>query len=190
MDTSSIDVIALPSTLSYQVVLDPAETIRASQAIERRARRPGPVLALYGICLAPIAVAVATQTVDRVLPPYLLVMAVIFIGAVAWPPIQRYRLRRLYAETPSLRGFQTYVLTTDHFECANALSHAVMQWDAFTEVAETEEFFLFYFAKKRAYYLPKAVIGGASDEERLRQFVTDRLGVRAHLEGGQLSAAT
>jgi hypothetical protein len=183
-------VLASSPILSYQVVLDPAETVRASQAIERRARRRGPVLALYGLCLAPIAIAVATQTMDRVLPPYLLVLAVILVGAVAWPPIQRYRLRRLYAETPSLRGFQMYELSTDHFECSNALSHAVMQWDAFTEVAETDEFFLFYFAKKRAYYLPKAVIGGTSEEERLRQFLTDRLGARAHVENGDPSGAT
>jgi hypothetical protein len=183
-------MMASPSPLSYQFVLDAAETVRASQAVARRARRRGLVLALYGICFAPIAVAVVTETVDRVLPPYLLVLAVILVGALAWVPIQRYRLRRLYAETPSLRGLQTYVLNTDQFECANDLSHSTMQWDAFTEVAETSEFFLFYLAKKRAYYLPKTAVGGASEEDRLRQFITSQLGARAHFEHGQLPDAT
>ena len=124
------------------------------------------------------------------LPPYLLVLAVVGVGALVWPLIQRHRLRRLYTDTPSLRGDQTYVLTPDQLECANALAHSVMRWDGLTEIAETDEFFLFYFSKKRAYYLPKAVVGGAAEEERLRSFLRDRVGTRAHLDGGEVGAAT
>ena len=190
MDLSSYYTRPPLTTLSYQLTLDPAETVRASRAVEHRARRPGPTLALFGICLAPIVGAFVTKTVDRVLPPYLLVLGVVGLGALAWPLVQRYRLRRLYADTPSLRGDQRYVLTPEQFECANALAHSAMRWEGLTEIAETDEFFLFYFSKKVAYFLPKKVIGGAAEEERLRSFLRDRVGTRAVLDGGERGAAT
>ena len=54
-----------------------------------------------------------------------------------------------------------------------------MRWDALVEAAETDEFFLFYYSKKCAYYLPKRVVGGPEDQAVLRAFIRQHAGTRA-----------
>lgn len=168
--------------LTYQFQIEPAQLVRASSAVTRRAQRPGPTLALMAVALAPIAFAVVTEQVDRVLPPYLLVVTTIGLLSLGVMWLHRFRLRRQVTETPLMRGVQSYRLTVDHLECTSELGFSSLRWEAITEAAETEEFFLFYFVKDRAYFLPKAVVGGPLEEERLRAFLRARLGPRARLE--------
>lgn len=177
-------------TLTYEFHIEPAQFVRASSALTRRARRPGPTIAWMGVVLAPIGYAVVTEQIDRVLPPYLLVLTLIGLLALGATWFQRIRWRRQVVETPLMHGAQVYRFTVDRLECAGNLGHSSLQWEAITEAAETEEFFFFYFVKNRAYFLPKAVVGGPAAEAELRRFVRDRIGPRAHLEDPSAVGAT
>jgi hypothetical protein len=52
-------------------------------------------------------------------------------------------------------------------------------WDAFVDAAETEAFFLLYYSKRFAYYLPKRVVGGEAELRDLRTLIASKLGTRA-----------
>lgn len=178
----------MPTLLTYSFELDAAEVVRASQAIEKRARRPGPTLLLFGAVFAVPVIAAVNGSFGAVVRPYLLIMVAIFLVALAWPFVQRRRLHGLFANTPSFQGPQTYRLGEENLELSTPLAQSHVRWDALVEVAETEEFFLFYFSKKRAYYLPKVAVGGPEDQEKLRQVIEARVGARAHVGEAALGA--
>lgn len=106
-------------------------------------------------------------------------LAVVGLAVLSLPAIQRWQYRRAYAQTPSLRLPQVYRFTDDSLEMVNDLARAEMRWDALVEAAETGEFFLFYYSKKCAYFLPKRVVGAEDAQAELREFVRARVNDRA-----------
>jgi len=112
----------------------------------------------------------------RLLGVVALVMAA---GQLLAPLRQRRRYRRLYAETPGLRGPQVYRFSSDGVVMSGAAAATTLGWDAIIEADESDDVFLFFFNKKCAYYLPKRVVGGATAESELRQLLRMHLGARA-----------
>jgi hypothetical protein len=169
----------MPSSLTYEFLLDPAETVHAGQYIQRRQRFARlswaiwPMLAILGILYLSSGVQVEEL---RLLGVVALVVA---SGQILGPWIQRRRYRRLYAETPGLRGPQVYRFSSDGVVMGGSATATTLGWDAIIEVDESDDVFLFFFNKKCAYYLPKRVVGGATAESELRELLRMHLGTRA-----------
>ena len=85
----------------------------------------------------------------------------------------------LYASAPALNGPQRYEFTADGLAISNAGVQNLVRWSAFVEAAETSEFFLLYYAKNCAYYLPRRIMGTEEQVDAVRRLLRERLGDRA-----------
>src|SRR5262245_46801728 len=100
-------------TLSFEAPIDPADTIRASQEVKRRARtRRDRLLRLAQIAAWPVPIgAFVVAFVDGGLSLWLVLLLTAYLALslalVVWnrvePAIQARRLARRIRETPSLR---------------------------------------------------------------------------------------
>ena len=101
----------MSNPLVFELVLDPAETVRAGQEIERRdpSWQSWRLWAFW--LLIPLTMIVAFRWPIRALGAVL--GAAIFAGLVALltPALRRRRVRRTYAATPALAGPQRYEFT-------------------------------------------------------------------------------
>jgi len=167
------------SPLAFELVLDPAETVRASQEVERRARTLRGQAVWFFWLLIPLVMALTLHAPLSVLKTYLIVIIIVGLFALIWPAIRERQVRRLYADTPALSGPQSYTFTDDGLAVANAGVSNLIRWSAFTEAAETSEFFLLYYSRKCAYYLPKRIIDSDALVDAVRAFLRDKLGERA-----------
>jgi len=94
---------------------------------------------------------------------------------VVFPWLQQRQIRNYHKSAPSLGGEQRFVLDPSGLHMTGALTNVDLQWKALTEIAETTEFFLFYFAKGFAYVLPQDAVGDEAEKERLRVFLAAQL---------------
>lgn len=95
------------------------------------------------------------------------------------PRIQRWQLRRAYATTPNLRGPQIYQFSDAGLSITRGAATTRLGWDSFVEVAETDEFFLFFYSKQCAYFVPKRAVGREIYQRALRGLLRGQLGRRA-----------
>ncbi len=95
------------------------------------------------------------------------------------PIVQRRALRRAYSETPSLRGPQVYEFSETGLVMTGVGSSSTVVWDSLVEAIETEEFFLLYFSKRTAFYLPKRATSDEAQRTALRELLRTQLGPRA-----------
>lgn len=145
-------------------------------------RRYGPFLQ-YVWVIAPVVV-IPVLAINGA-PTWLLVLCgvgfvavgLVGSGAQLW---RRRRLARAYQTTPGLTEPQIYEFLEDALRTSNSVQQNRFAWSAFVEVAETDEFFLFYRTRHVAIYLPKRAIGDATAQETLREFL------RAHIPGEHL----
>ena len=169
----------MSNPLVFELVLDPAETVRAGQEIERRdpSWQSWRLWAFW--LLIPLTMIVAFRWPIRALGAVL--GAAIFGGLVALltPALRRRRVRRAYAATPALAGPQRYEFTDDGLALSNASVSNLVRWSAFVQAAETPEFFLLYYSKRCAYYLPRRIMGPEAQIDALRELLRSRLGDRA-----------
>jgi hypothetical protein len=170
----------MPLPLSFEFLLDPAETVRAGQHVQKRQR-----FAWVGWAMWPLfaILAIVHLSVGGRLEELQLlgsVALVVGLGQLLGPRIQRRRYRRLYAETPATRGPQVYRFDADGLMMTGGVAAITLGWNAIVEADETDELFLFFFNKQGAYYLPKRAIGGAPVESELRELLRTHLGDRAH----------
>lgn len=166
-------------SLAFEISLDPAETVRASREITRRARSSTYLQAVvFWLCLGG-AFFLAFNVGFVAIEILGVVFALLGLYALFWPMIQRTRLRRYYKNTPALSGPQRYNFTEDGLLLANDGSETLIRWPSVLEAAETREFFLVYYSKKCAYYLPKRVMHSDDVENDLRAFLHAKLGERA-----------
>jgi hypothetical protein len=164
----------------YELQLDPAETVRASRAVARRTPwgRYAQMVWL-AVLVVLVTAALVLEVPIGIVGTWFAVLMFISLATLALPALQRRQIRRAYAGTPSLQGPQSYRFTDEGIEMANALARSNVRWDALVEAAETPDFFLFYYSKKCAYYLPKRVVGDLAAQALLREFVREHLGARA-----------
>lgn len=165
--------------LTFELQLDPAETVRATQIVLRRRpfgwteRWALPLFVAFGL----LFIALGTPWQEL----WLLGIVVIGLGLlqVVIPIVQRRQLRRTYADTPSLRGPQVYRFSGSGLAMTGGASSTTLGWDSFVEALETPEFFLFYYSKNAAFYLPKRVTIDERQRAALRELLRAHLGSRA-----------
>jgi hypothetical protein len=102
-------------------------------------------------------------------------------------PIQRWQARRLFRESPALRGPLTYELKASGFALRTPFTSAEVSWDAIHEAIETPDMFVMFFTQRFAYYIPKRVVGSRAPE--LRAFLAGRLGNRASTLRAEVGSA-
>ena len=177
----------MSDALMFTFAMEPAEHVRAALALARHQeswffRWGWAVVVVVGPVLA-----LASGTPLTSLWLYGVILLLVTLALVVVPRLLRRQVRRQFARTPSLREPQSFRFTDSSLQMGNALATTELRWDAITEAAETSDFLFVYYAPKRAYYIPKRVIGNRLDD--VRQFLRTRLGSRAAaLSGGETNA--
>ena len=169
----------MTAPLTYKFQIDSAETVRASRAVQRRQRFAWITWAVW-----PVLFALALLYLVSGVPwqnMWLLGVVAVFLLTLQWltPWIQRRQSRRAYAETPNLRAPQVYQFSDAGVSITGGAASTTLGWDSFVEVAETDEFFLFFYSKRCAYYVPKRVVGKGIYQSTLRALLRAKLGPRA-----------
>lgn len=165
--------------LTFAFRLDPAETVRAGRDLERR-KRFAWVTRLFVPAMATLVVLfVVSGTPFRDLWWLGVLSVVVVVGSALLPLILRWQLRRTYAETPNLQGPQVYQFSDGGLSMSAGAGTTTLGWDSFVEVIETKEFFLFYYSKRGAFYLPKHATGDEAQRTALRDLLRAHLGPRA-----------
>jgi hypothetical protein len=168
----------MSESLSFEFVLDPSETVRAGHAIEERAGGRSWRIWLFWLMI-PLAGAIGFRAPARALVGLLLISALILLINLVLPLLRRRQIRRFYAGTPALAGAQRYQFSDQGLTLSNASASNTLRWSAFVEAAETPEFFLLYYSKRCAYYLPRRVMGPEVQVDAMRRLLRDQLGERA-----------
>lgn len=169
----------MSAPLVYQFHLDPAETVRASRLVLQRGRSAWLRWLVWPLLLGMAILYLVTGYSWRDLQ--LLGIAALFLGSleVLAPIIQRWQVRRTFAEMPTTRSTQLFHFSDAGLQMSAGAASTTVGWDVVLEARETREFFLFFFARRRAYYLPKRAVGKAEDQRILRDFLRVVLGSRA-----------
>jgi hypothetical protein len=169
----------MTAPLTYEFQIDSAETVRASRAVQRRQRFAWIAWAIWPLLLALAALYLATGVPWQDL--WLLGLVALFLLTLqlVTPWIQRWQLRRAYAETPNLRGSQVYQFSDAGLSITGGAATTTFGWDTFVEAAETDEFFLFFYSKRCAFYVPKRAVGKGIYQSALRALLRAKLGRRA-----------
>ena len=164
-------------TVNATYEFDSAEHYRALRAMFRfnRARWLIPVL---GIAMPAVAIwAFVIRVWERLSPLGVLVNGLpwVFIGAfylALVPLMYRSMARRATRDDPSLRGTQIRALSEAGFEARGAGFSQQLAWTDIVRAEETKEFFLFFYNRRAAYYIPKRCLQ-TGDEAALRSLIAD-----------------
>lgn len=109
--------------------------------------------------------------------PWLLLPA---FWLVVIPMLQRRGAHKLSTRDPSVRGPQTRIVDAEGYHSRGNGVSVDVPWHAMTRGVEVEQFFLFYYSKQFAYYLPKRVLAPA-DIVTVRALMRERLQDRAEV---------
>jgi YcxB-like protein len=115
----------------------------------------------------------------------------LFLNALPWvllgvfwvvflPVSQRWAARRLPKRDASVRGPQERTVDADGFHSRGNGVALDVPWHAMLRGVESDEFFLFFYSKQLAYYLPKRVLSSTQIGE-VRAMMRSGLGGRARL---------
>lgn len=165
--------------LTVDFRLDAAQTVRASMAIQRGGRRSWiawttwPMLA--GLALMYRIGGVPWSEMGLLFTAAILLAVITF----AAPRVQRWQLQRAYRSSPILREPQRYEFSAAGVSIRGGPASSTLTWDAIIEARETDEFFLLFFARKSAYYVPKKALATAASCDALRRQLRNFLGPRA-----------
>jgi YcxB-like protein len=146
----------------------------------RRKRSYWITISVLALVILIIAILPATQgysaaAVLSTVLPYVLIFGGIVI---ALPLVQRWQLKRFYQQTPTWQQEQTHEFSEEGLRMSNPLSNSIMRWDAFVEVVETKEFFLFSSSRSMAHFLPKRAITAPDQLRDLRALLETELARR------------
>lgn len=150
----------MSQSLSFEFMLDEAEQVRAGRLVELRRhetkawRRLGASLVVL-----PFVLAFALGWPLAALGSYLVALAFVGMLALLMQPVQRWQARRMFRESPALRGPLTYELKPSGFALRTPLTSAEVSWDAIREASETPDMFVMFLTRRLAYYIPKRVVG-------------------------------
>jgi hypothetical protein len=164
--------------LTFEFLLDDAEQVEAGALVARRRTHARlwpwlfPVLAA-----APFLIAIPLGWPLRTLWTYALILGVAAVMQSQVPRIQRWQTRRMFRESPNVRGPLRYQFSETGLSLQTPISSAELSWDGVQEAVETPKMFVMFIGQRFAYYVPKRAIGSRSPE--LRAFLRRRLGDRA-----------
>jgi hypothetical protein len=174
--------------VEFRLQFDPAEHYRASQAIARLTGDRwwtyslafGFPLLLTGWSLGWHLIEGSPLEIDSgAIWPWLFFPLFSF---VVIPALTRWQLRRAVRQAPALHGELVRVVTDEGVEArANGVSSA-FSWPSIIRAVETREFFVLFYAKKCAYYIPLRAVP-VGDLAPLRAVLRTRLGPRVQLIG-------
>jgi hypothetical protein len=164
-------------TLRFSFRPTPAEHARASTIILRRKRGFWIAIAvLVLVATGPVFFGAfrgyAVAQLISAFVPYVLIFGFIIAGMPVW---QRWALRRVYRNTPTLQQEQTHEFSDAGFRMSNPLSNTLFNWEAFVGVLETRDFFFLYISRSMAYFLPKRAIPDQTQLQELRALLRAQL---------------
>jgi len=163
---------------------DSSEHYRASREVARRISTRW--LARAFALLALIFVGLNVRATWGSPPAY------VFVNALPWlllgvfwlslvPLTQWWAAKRLPARDASVRGTQERTVDSQGYHSRGNNVALDIPWHAMVRVVETDAFFLFFYNKQCAYYLPKRAL--TDDQTRqVRGFARDGLGDRVELQ--------
>jgi hypothetical protein len=168
------------ATLTFEFILDPAETVRATRAVRRRQ-------GFAWMAWANWAAAAVMGALYFLLPVdlrslWLVGIAAFVLAGLVEPGttwVLRRHYRHVYRESPDLRGVQVYRFSAAGLTITGGATTVTFGWDSFIDAAETTEFFLFYYSKRAAHYLPKRAMSDDVQDRRLRDLIVAGMGDRA-----------
>jgi hypothetical protein len=94
------------------------------------------------------------------------------------PTVYRTAARKALANDPSLRGPQSRSVDENGLHVRGASFAQDFAWSDIVRVVETPDFFLFYYNRRAAHYVPKRVLDAAGIEQ-VRALVRSKLSHRA-----------
>jgi hypothetical protein len=157
-----------------------SEHYRASRIVTQRSRWSW--LPWIAAILLVVLVTIGQLSTDRPLDPLSVLLSIVpYVGlALVWvaglPLLQRYAAFNLPKVDPSVRGPQERIVDTDGYHSRGNGVSIDLPWHVMAQSIETEDFFLFYYNKKCAYYLPKRTASDAEIAE-IRELIRTRLPV-------------
>ncbi|HET6680357.1 MAG TPA: YcxB family protein [Gemmatimonadaceae bacterium] len=171
-------------SITATFAFDPSEHYRAARAVTRYTPMryvPWGFAALaLGILVWNVLPAVGEAeplTVFSIALPYLL-LGVFWLTLI--PLSQRRAARKLPERDASARGPQERVVDETGFHSRGNGVALDIPWHAMVRAVETEEFFLFFYCKQCAYYVPKRVLAAPQLSE-VRDLARAALADRARL---------
>jgi hypothetical protein len=169
-------------TVAATYEFDWREHYRASREVAGRmwTRWLGWGFAAVALVLATLNYFAAAGRVSA-LGIFLNILPWIAVGT-AWvaliPYTQRRAAKRLSSRDPSVKGPQTRTLDADGYHSRGNGVALDIPWHAMLRAVETSDFFLFFYNKQCAYYLPKRVLN-ATEIDKARALLKEGLGDRA-----------
>jgi hypothetical protein len=129
------------------------------------------VIPLAGIVLPAVMIWLAIGDSWQRIGPWLafqnalpwLLLGVFYLTMM--PLMARAAARKALENDPSLRGPQTRIVDDDGVHVLGAGFRQDLRWTDLVKAVETEEFFLFFYNKRQAHFVPKRVLPLASIAE-------------------------
>jgi hypothetical protein len=126
------------------------------------------VIPLVGIILPSVMIWFAIGESWQRMGPWLA-----FQNALPWlllgafylsmmPLMARAAAKKALENDPSLRGPQTRIVDDEGIHVLGAGLRQDLRWTDLVKAVETREFFLFFYNKRQAHYIPKRVLTSAS----------------------------
>jgi hypothetical protein len=92
------------------------------------------------------------------------------LAFIGFPLLWLWNLRSHRQSSPASQGQQTYFIDERGIELSGPLYRTNLEWPAITRVVETRLFFLIYFGKQAAYFVPKRILSAVETSE-LRELI-------------------
>lgn len=166
--------------MEFRSQFDTQEFLRASKAVERvTSKRHLVWLLALGAPVFIAGISLIGGYFDAVDPvwmrvplwPWLFFPLLSFVGI---PLLVRWQLLRAVKANPRLPCEMVRIVTADGLECRDDGTAARFEWRAIERVVATDEFYLFFYTKKCAYFLPRRLVG-AQERTQLHTLLRDRI---------------
>ena len=147
---------------------DPGEQGRAALAIGHIADRPVLRLGLAFLPLATLLAALVLAPGSQLTGGWLVVAlsgSAVCFGAwlMARPAWQRQRAARAFAGSSTAAFEHGLVVSPTGLQITAGSATTTFGWDVVQQVRETTEFYLFFYARQHAVYLPKRLLDATQD---------------------------
>ena len=85
--------------------------------------------------------------------------------------LRAWQIKRL---DPAVHHPITHAIETSSLKVTSKVAETRLKWEGLFKVRETPDLFLFYYSDRIAYYLPKRVIGGQEEVDRVRRSIREK----------------
>lgn len=168
---------------------DAQEYFRASKAIERlTASRRHVWLLAFGLPVGLSALGLLLGAFGTGAPawgnlpiwPWVFFPVFAFIGI---PLLTRWQIHRAIKANPRLKGEIVRTVSAEGLECRDEGTSARFEWRSIMRVVETKEFYLIFYSRNCAYFIPRRLVPDAERME-LHRLLDEYIGSRLELLDG------